>query len=141
MTRDKWVVVRRRQGEPRVSPLWPGWSAWCELGGRGGIVTQIKSFDTHAEALAYADRRSRTIEVTLPRHTAEEIIPTQEDGEPAWEVDVADYHNGHSWILQYDGEVCHECGRDGISRIVVQDDQRPALALHLLAHYYRKAHP
>ena len=114
MTRDRWVVVRRRQGDPRVSPLWPGWSAWCDLGGRGGIVTQIKSFDTHAEALAYADEQARTIEITLP---ADPLV-----WESGWDSD------GRVYVRDInDNEICYEQG------------QLETLALHLLAHHCRKA--
>ena len=110
MIGDRWVVVRRRKGEPRISPLWPGWSAWCEHGGRGGIVTQIRSFPTHAEALAYADRRARTIEVTLPRDPdAREVARAGEW--TSWK--------GDGWA------------------ITSNDPERAAL--NVLAYYYRKA--
>lgn len=39
------------------------WEAWNEDEARGDY------FHTHAEALAYADRMARTVEVTLPRVT------------------------------------------------------------------------
>lgn len=43
-----------------------------------------KTFDTHAEALAYADRKARTREVVLPRPSADGYITTT-DEQVAWE--------------------------------------------------------
>lgn len=124
MSINKWRVERQRKG------------CWAAYDPVYGYAVHPWTFDTHAAALAHADEQARTVTIILPPHTAEKTIPTQETEEPAWEVDVADYDNGHSWISQYDGEDCHECGRDGSSRIIVEDDQRFPLAVHLLAHHY-----
>ena len=98
------------------------------------------SADTHAAALTWADREARTITITLPPHTAEKTVHTQGRWFLAKAVEVKDYDAGRSWILQgSDEEECAECERDGIARVIVHDDQREAIALHLLAHHYRKA--
>lgn len=67
-------------------------------------------FPTHAEAFAYADERSRTIEVTLPRDPeAREVARAGEWA--SWK--------GDGWA------------------ITSNDPERAAL--HVLAYYYRKA--
>ena len=56
------------------------------------IPGTAKRFPTHAEALAYADKRARTREVVLPRDTARpsenlEICPLYEGGAAVTTVD------------------------------------------------------
>lgn len=124
----KWRVERQREG------------CWAAYDPVYGYAVHPWTFDTHAEALAYADEQSRTITITLPPHTAEKTVHTQGRWFLAKAVEVQDYDAGRSWILQGgDEEECAECERDGIARVIVHDDQREAIALHLLAHHYRKA--
>lgn len=79
-----------------------------------------KTFDTHAEALAYADEKARTREVVLPRITeSKAIIP----GALGLSLEPGRTWDGkrNTWV------------RDGISMVYVSSyDLRP-LALALLA--------
>lgn len=43
-----------------------GRKKWCAL--TASDYWSDRYFDTHAEAVSYADRRARTIELVLPRH-------------------------------------------------------------------------
>lgn len=56
---SRWEVKKRRYLLP--SPVPPPWVVYDRDNWNVG------EFPTHAEALAYADRMARTVEVTLPR--------------------------------------------------------------------------
>lgn len=65
---SRWKVMK--------SPFTDSWSVYrVSPDGVSGVLWHPTSewFDTWAEAIAYADKRSRTVEVTLPRLTA---LPT-----------------------------------------------------------------
>ena len=75
---------------------------------------RLTTWHTHQMALAHADEQSRTIEVTLPR---DPLV-----WESGWDSD------GRVYVRDInDNEICYEPG------------QLEPLALHLLAHHYRKA--
>ena len=76
-----------------------------------------RSFDTHAEALAYADRKARTREVVLPRDTAR----------PSEHLEIGPMYGGGAVVTTVD---------DGASLLLNLKEIRP-LALALLAHAER----
>lgn len=57
---SKWKV--KKFCDDFFSPDHTEWVAWPE-----GGWTECRGFPTHAEALAYADKQARTMEITLPR--------------------------------------------------------------------------
>jgi len=81
------------------------------------IPGTAKRFPTHAEAMAYADQRARTIEVTLPRLTA---LPTRRH---------IVQHNG--LIIEYARSSSHPNIPPG--HIDVDPEERRPLAAALLA--------
>lgn len=82
------------------------------------------AFDTHAEALAYADRMARTVEVTLPRSvgTGGRVLGTQQ-----LHIGIA-YHAGEKTVWVED---------QSNSMIDIQLHELQPLALALLALHYR----
>lgn len=84
----RWVVTRNRRG-PNLQLV----DGWCVLG-PGYYVN--RSFHTHAEALAYADRKARTREVVLPR-----LDPTR----PVHKAPVKTQGVDNMWVKP---------GRDGV---------------------------
>ena len=81
------------------------------------IPGTAKRFPTHAEALAYADKRARTREVVLPRDTAR----------PSEHLEIGPMYWGGAVVTTVD---------DGASLLLNQKEIRP-LALALLAHAER----
>ena len=81
------------------------------------IPGTAKRFPTHAEALAYADKRARTREVVLPRDTAR----------PSEHLEIVPMYWGGAVVTTVD---------DGASLLLNQKEIRP-LALALLAHAER----
>lgn len=69
--RARWKVRKNIFGRIAPGPL-PGWEVIEP--NYAYTVRFAPNFHTWEEALAYADRRSRTVEVVLPRLTA---LPTQ----------------------------------------------------------------
>lgn len=90
-----------------------GWDVLDEL----GII--YKTHGTHAEAIAEADRRARTIEVTLPPSVDKEI--------PG--LSIEEWMNAVKLHEHPDGEI--------ISTFNVYSTQARTVALALLAHHYR----
>ena len=81
------------------------------------IPGTAKRFPTHAEALAYADKRARTREVVLPRDTAR----------PSEHLEIGPMYWGGAVVTTVD---------DGARLLLNQKEIRP-LALALLAHAER----
>ena len=87
-----------------------------------------RSFDTHAEALAYADEKARTITATLPRVGETVTIPSQHDAKDEPPLLVR-FTNRMTWIYQHSD--------DYNDFIVLDVDHLEPLALALLAHAER----
>lgn len=86
-----------------------------------------KSFDTHAEALAYADRMARTVEIVLPRDNTVVPLPAcmEKEEKPIML---------HRWREQ----IIIECTAQGVEQVIfIHDDELKPLALALLAHAER----
>lgn len=80
-------------------------------------------FPTHAEAVAYADRMARTVEVVLPR-LIENVLTTKQSR-------VYIHSNGGVSITK----------RAHYSHVGIPKADLKPLALALLAHHYRSAAP
>lgn len=103
----KWSVLKKS---------WRGWHLY-----RVG-------FNTHAEALAYADRMARKVQVTLPRDKT--TVPLPE----AFEKEAKPIML-HRWGEQ----IIIECTAQGVEEVIfVHDDELKPLALALLAHHYQQ---
>lgn len=88
-----------------------------------------KFFPTHAEALAYADRMARTVEVTLPR-VVDDCVPVPGSPKPAREATwIAPSRDGGCWITMPTA---------GYIPLMVRKEELAPLALALLAHHYRQ---
>ena len=81
------------------------------------IPGTAKRFPTHAEAIAYADKRARTREVVLPRDTAR----------PSEDLEIGPMYGGGAVVTTVD---------DGASLLLNRKEIRP-LSLALLAHAER----
>lgn len=87
------------------------------------------AFPTHAEALAYADRMARTVEVTLPR-VVDDCVPVPGSPKPAREATwIAPSRDGGCWITMPTA---------GYIPLMVRKEELAPLALALLAHHYRQ---
>lgn len=85
------------------------------------------SFPTHAEALAYADRMARTVEIELPRDNTVVPLPACMEKE---EKPITLHRWGEQIII--------ECTAQGVEEVIfIHDDELKPLALALLAHHYR----
>ena len=113
---NRWKVESINYGDFRL------WFVF-ELARHGMWWCQRGEFNTHTEALAYADKMARTVEVELPRATTHFQLANQSS--------VYMLSNGGTYITKhrYQSQV-------GIPR----DDLKP-LALALLAHHYRGTTP
>ena len=81
------------------------------------------------EALAYADRRARTVEVTAPR-VVDDCVPVPGSPKPAREATwIAPSRDGGCWITMPTA---------GYIPIMVRKEELAPLALALLAHHYRR---
>lgn len=79
------------------------------------------NYATHAEALAYADKKARTVEVELPRVKPLEDIPI-----------------GNDITLSDPGPLIFFINGRGGEYICINDDEIKPLALALLAHHYKQ---
>lgn len=85
------------------------------------------AFPTHAEALAHADRRARTVEVELPRDNT--TVPLPE----AFEKEAKPIT-----LRRWAGETVIECTAQGVEEVIfIHDSELKPLAIALLAHHYR----
>ena len=116
MTGSRWRVLK-----PKATDQFGGGHAGRWIAAEvGGWATEV--FDTHAEALAHADRRARTIEVPLPADP-DRIAP-----DVGWtSYGTAD---GSPHILR------RFCTPDG-EPFDLYDRYIERFALALLAHHYR----
>lgn len=99
----------------------PDWTVW-ELDKSGWWLYRAE-FNTHSEALAYADRMARTVEVVLPR-LIENVLTTKQSR-------VYIHSNGGVSITK----------RAHYSHVGIPKADLKPLALALLAHHYRSAAP
>ena len=122
---NRWKVESTVFGDSRL------WLAF-ELDQLGRWWYQRGEFDTHVEALTYADCMARTVEVELPR-VNEKTRLTAHNGTPGG------HPSGYAIIRRNEGLYCSvtlrgpwgECG------IFDEQDIKP-LALALLAHHYQQ---
>ena len=90
-----------------------------------------KFFPTHAEALAYADRMARTVEVTLPRIGSQFTCKQRET--PSYDDITLTKVNSNNYQIRY----AEDMGEDGRGIDMLADELQP-VALALLAHHYRQ---
>ncbi|MFW9223597.1 hypothetical protein [Corynebacterium striatum] len=110
---SKWKV---RGGRLRGSTFW-------EVFNHNGRF--MESFDTHAEALAYADRRARTREYVLPRQPLPLSLPGIEYGDAL--IYVTNGKNGRVYLKD----------EDHSETLTLYTHELRPLALALLAHAER----
>ena len=119
---SRWAV---RKLHPHVCG--PDGTAWV-AGEVGKWHNTVCSFPTHAEALAYADRKARTREVVLPRVNG--FTPIDEN-----DLDIS--------VFDVAGSVCisqPQLGRSGKEQIItIHTESAAEVALALLAHAERIA--
>ncbi|WP_061925760.1 hypothetical protein [Corynebacterium simulans] len=109
---SKWKV---RGGRLRGSTFW-------EVFNHNGRF--MESFDTHAEALAYADQKARTREYVLPSQPLPLTLPGVEDDTPI--------------VATYDKDDCvYLTDQDDGEMVVIYTHELRPLALALLAHTER----
>ena len=114
---ERWKVWKQQRWAPK--PYWVVTSPeYSECG-----------FRTHAEALAYADRMARIVEVTLPR-VVDDCVPAPGSSQPAREATwIAPSRDGGCWVTM---------PTTGYVPIMVRKEELAPLALALLAHHYRQ---
>lgn len=122
---QRWRVRRVRL---RLTDMLGNWAVHPALETRpfSNEDADTHYFTTHAEALAYADRRARTVEVELPRldpHGTRKI-----GGNGLYSLHVDHQHT-----------LAHIC-LGGWGDIAVEDDDLEPLALYLLAVAEERAH-
>lgn len=86
----------------------------------------VRSFRTHTEALAHADKMARTVEVTLPRDNTTVPLPEtfEKEAKPIT-------------LTRWGEQIIIECTAQGVEEaIFIHDDELQPLALALLAHHY-----
>lgn len=121
---NRWKVkrVRLRTG---------GWGEWAACNDDAPWMY----FLTHADALAFADQRARTIEVTLPR-----VAPHPDYGYLVDSDDPWVYSWDGRWHLapigDWDGPAALLC--NDVGEYKIHDDELQPLALALLALARRK---
>ncbi|MDK8889868.1 hypothetical protein QQA05_00365 [Corynebacterium macclintockiae] len=97
---------------------------WCQRG----------EFNTHAEALAHADRMARTVEVALPRIGSQFIH--KQRATPSYDDITITKVNSNNYQIRY----AEDMGADGRGIDMLADELKP-VALALLAHHYRGTTP
>lgn len=90
----------------------------------------VRAFRTHAEALAYADRMARTVEVTLPRIGSQFIC--KQRATPSYDDITVTKVNSTNYQIRY----AEDMGEDGRGIDMLADELQP-VALALLAHHYK----
>lgn len=127
-THKRWKVAQHI-----LSKMWVAWNDGDMKENPIRLADRtVRAFRTHSEALAYADRMARTVEVTLPRCT-DDYAPVPNSPKPIkrslW---YANHHDGSYRIGKpYDR---------GNSLDVPKSEAVP-LALTLLALHYRSTTP
>ena len=106
---NRWKVERQ---------MWPDGPAWAAVNERGH---DLYIYDTHAKALAFADRMARTVDVVLPR------------------ANTTPPRKGAFWRTRvYPGTVVLDRYRNGRSKQVLEVgplDLKPLAELLLAEHY------
>lgn len=122
-SRKSWKVWRDHIREAR------GDDPWIGAPSRHWVYAKPRyAFPTHAEALAYADRMARTIEVILPRATGDcEPIPGS-PREPENSIWYGRRKDGAYWLDIPPGRS---------NPLAVSRDELAPLALALLALHYK----
>ncbi|MGJ4101092.1 hypothetical protein ACN4DT_03195 [Corynebacterium macclintockiae] len=94
---------------------------------KGGWWVYRAEFNTHTEALAYADRMARTVTVELPRDNTTVPLPACMEKE---EKPIT--------LTRWGEQIIIECTAQGVEEVIfIHDDELKPLALALLAHHYR----
>lgn len=101
---------------------------------KSGWWTHRAEFNTHTEALAYADRMARTVEVTLPRIGSQ--FTHKQRATPSDDDITITKVNSNNYQIRY----AEDMGADGRGIDMLADELKP-LALALLAHHYRSTAP
>ena len=125
--RNRWKVKKSKWlANPPVgaSPIYTG--SWHVESNDG----EYAAFATHAEALAYADRMARTVEVTLPR-IGDQFIHKQR-ATPSYDDITITKANLNNYQIRY----AEDMGADGRRIDMLADELKP-VALALLALHYR----
>lgn len=108
----------------RVRLLTGGWGEW----GAHNNDVPTRYFLTHAEALAYADRMARTVEIVLPRDNTVVPLPACMEKE---EKPIT--------LTRWGEQIIIECTAQGVEEVIfIHDDELKLLALALLAHHYQQ---
>ncbi|MGJ4084342.1 hypothetical protein [Corynebacterium macclintockiae] len=95
---------------------------------KGGWWVHRAEFNTHTEALAYADKMARTVEIVLPRDNT--VVPLPETFEKEAKPIT---------LTRWGEHIIIECTAQGVEEaIFIHDDELKPLALALLAHHYRE---
>ena len=92
------------------------------------------NFATHAEALAFADRMARIVEVTLPRIGAQ--FTYKQRATPSYDDITITKANSNYYQIRY----AEDRGEDGRGIDMLADELK-TVALVLLAHHYRSMDP
>lgn len=110
------------------------WLAWDDDDAKESPIRlmdrTVRSFRTHAEALAYADKKARTVEVTLPRIGSQ--FTCKQRATPSYDDITLTRVNPTNYQIRY----AEDMGEDGRGIDMLADELKP-LALALLAHHYR----
>ncbi|MGJ4082041.1 hypothetical protein ACN4DI_01910 [Corynebacterium macclintockiae] len=98
---------------------------------KGGWWVHRAEFNTHTEALAYADKMARTVEIVLPRDNTVVPLPACMEKE---EKPIT--------LTRWGEQIIIECTAQGVEEdIFIHDDELKPLALALLTHHYRGTTP
>ncbi|MGJ4099752.1 hypothetical protein [Corynebacterium macclintockiae] len=120
--RNRWVVWR--DNTLAINWINPWVAAARDPSGYGYAG---KFFPTHAEALAYADKMARTVEIVLPRDNTVVPLPACMEKE---EKPIT--------LTRWGEQIIIECTAQGVEEVIfIHDDELKPLALALLAHHYR----
>ena len=98
---------------------------------KGGWWVHRAEFTTHAEALSYADRMARTVEVTLPRIGGQ--FTYKQRAIPSYDDITLTKVNPTNYQIRY----AEDMSEDGRGIDMLADELKP-LALALLAHHYKQ---
>ena len=114
---SRWKV--KKFCDDFFSPDYCEWVAWPDVD-----WSESRAFPTHAEALAYADRKARTREYVLPSQPLPLTLPGVEDDAPI--------------VATYDKDDCvYLTDQDDGDMVVLYKHELRPLALALLAHEER----
>ena len=125
----RWKVWRDRTMEAH------GGNPWIGAPERHWIYGYVgHNFATHAEALAFADRMARIVEVTLPRIGPQ--FTYKQRATPSYDDITITKANSNNYQIRY----AEDMGADGRGIDMLADELK-TVALVLLAHHYRSVEP